>query len=657
MGLGMGWPLDAALLHAGFFLFGILLPGAALISLLPPDVEEPGGPRAFLRLAAAGVLWNALLFGVLLVLRPSGALSSVSVLGGALGAGAILVLAALLFRRAHLTALILAGARGVSLPLAVLAVLCGVVALRSFPHVSDCIQLQWTELLAAGRNAGGDSGALGFSAWMLFAGHLRADLPLVSSGAGSRIPLFLLAFVAAHALIVAAAVRRVALGTGLLILMILASYFGRIGLVEFGKDSLFGLVFAVAYAAALPRKRPEDGRRDRGLFFAAAVLLGVISFPFLAVLAALDLAFRLPEGGLRSEFRSLALFAIPATLPSIAAMSPAPRPLIAAILFGAAVLALALPERPVEIAWKASGAVARLLPAALFVGLVAAGALLMPIRLLILTRYDAARLPILDAWPPLDGRTSFASYLLASGGSRYIPVAAAGILGVLVYLLRRPERRDRSLAAIALTPMILSVLGLILAILPVRPLRPFHVWDLVKDVPLWLEGPFWGLFAVLAVDVLLGRLRKNFSDRALTIGLAGLVLVAVVAKRRTLLVTFRPAVLTPAAGHQDADVADLYQDVWDLRADTRTILAPERSFATRFLPEVLCFTFSFAAHTGEISPSDVEIAPADLPALVVVDPPGAQRLLARAGVRVVRHFEEKGELLLWIPAHGPPSKS
>ncbi|HQR47163.1 MAG TPA: phospholipase D-like domain-containing protein [Thermoanaerobaculia bacterium] len=48
----MSWPLEAALLHAAFFLLGLLLPGAAVLSLLPPADEERGGPRALLRLAA-----------------------------------------------------------------------------------------------------------------------------------------------------------------------------------------------------------------------------------------------------------------------------------------------------------------------------------------------------------------------------------------------------------------------------------------------------------------------------------------------------------------------------------------------------------------------------------------------------------------------------
>lgn len=650
----MGWPFHAALLHAGFFLLGILLPGAALLSFLPPDGEETAGPRAFLRLAAAGVLWNALLFGAVLPLRPFGPLPRGLVLGGVLGAIALLLLAALLVRRARLGNLLLAAAKGTSFFLIVLAVLCGAAALRAFPHVADCIQLHWTENLVAGRTAGGNSGALGFSAWMLFPGLLRADLPLVSSGAGSRIPLFLLAFVAAHALVVAAGARRAAFVTGLLILTILASYFGRIGLVELGKDSLFGFVFAAAYAAALPRKRPEEGRRDRGLFFAAAVLLGVISFPFLAVLTAIDLAFRIPEGGLKSEFRSLALLAIPASLPALWVMSRNPALLVAAVLLGAFVLAFALPESPVAAGAAASKTVARLLPAALFLALAAAGTLLMPIHLLIPTRFDVAHLPVLGAWPPLDGRTSFVSYLLATGGSRFSPVAAAGILGVLAHLLRRPGRCDGSLTALALAPMVLSILGLLLAILPLRPLHPFHVWDLVKDVPLWLVGPFWGLLAVLALDEAVDRFRWRIPDRSLTIALALIVLIGVVAKRNTLPVTFRPAVLASAAGHQDADVAALYQEIWNLRAETRLILASERSFAALVLPELLGFSSCGVASTGASSPADVEIAPENRPALVVVDPREAERLLAQKGFRVVRRFEGKGELLLQIPAAGAP---
>lgn len=184
-------------------------------------------------------------------------------------------------------------------------------------------------------------------------------------------------------------------------------------------------------------------------------------------------------------------------------------------------------------------------------------------------------------------------------------------------------------------------------------LRPFHLWDLVKDVPLWLEGPVWGLFAVLAVDDAASRLFGRLSDRAFAFGLGAVVLLAAVAMRNTLPVTFRPAILTPAAGHQDADVAALYQDVWDLRAETRTILAGDRSFAAPLLPELLCLSNGDIAHTGASSPADVELVQADLPALVAVDPRGAERLLARQGVRVVRRFDRKGESLLRIAPAAP----
>ncbi len=655
MGSGTGWPLDAALLHAGFFLLGVLLPGAALLSFLPPEEGETGGPLALLRLAAAGVLWNTLLFGAVLLFRPSGPLPRSTVLGGVAAATAVLVVSSLVLRRARLRTLLVAGIRGVSPLLAGLALLCGLFSTRAFPHVADCLQLHWTENLVAGNPAGGNSGALGFSAWILFPGLVRADLPLVSSGAAARLPLFLLAFVAAHALVVAAKARRVAFGTGLLILTVLASHFGRIGLVEFGKDSLFGLVFAMAYVSALPRGRPGEGRRERGLFFAASVLLGVITFPFLALLSALDLASRLPEGGVRSEFRSLALFAVPAALPAIAVMSRSPLALIAATLAVAVLLAFALPERPARIAWAGSGALIGLLPASFFVALAVAGALLMPIRLLMTTRFDSAHRAVLEAWAPLDGRTSFASYLLTSGGLRFLPVAVVAILGVLAYLLRRPERRDPSFTALALAPLVLSLLGLSLALLPIRPIRPFHVWDLVKDVPLWLMGPFWGLFAVLAVDDACGRLLGRLSDRVLALALGVAVFLGVVAKRHTLPTTFRPAVLTAAAGHQDGDVAALWQEVWDRRADTRSILAERGSLGGRGLPELMGFSYCGVTDAGETSPADVAIAPADLPALVVVDPSGARRLLAKTGVRVVRRFEGNDDLLLRIPAAESPS--
>ncbi|HQR68707.1 MAG TPA: hypothetical protein PLB02_15050, partial [Thermoanaerobaculia bacterium] len=82
----MSWPLEAALLHAAFFLLGLLLPGAAVLSLLPPADEERGGPRALLRLAAVGVLWNAVLLGAVLALRPAGPLPRAATAAALLGA-------------------------------------------------------------------------------------------------------------------------------------------------------------------------------------------------------------------------------------------------------------------------------------------------------------------------------------------------------------------------------------------------------------------------------------------------------------------------------------------------------------------------------------------------------------------------------------------
>ncbi len=646
----MSWPLEAALLHAAFFVLGVLLPGAAALALLPPDAEEAGGPRAFLRLAAAGVLWNALLLGVALVLRPSGHLPRAAVLGSAALAGALLVLFALVFRRARLAAFVSAGVRGVSLPLAALALLCAAGALRTFPFVADCVQLRWAERLIAGDPLVHDSGALGFSAWMLFPGLLREDLPLVSSAAGARFPLFLLAFLAAHALVRSAGVRRVAFSTGLFLVFLLASYFGRFGLFELGKDSLFGLVFAMAFAAALPRDRARDGRRDRALFFAAAVLLGVITAPFLAVLALLDLALRLSEGGLRSEVRTLALFVVPASLPALLAMSRIPLGGLGALVAAVAALAFALPEKPVSSRRGASGLAARFWPFLAALALAGAGALLMPERLEITVDLDAAGQPIQLARAPLDGRVPFWLYLTASGGGRYVPVSVAGVAGVLLYLLRPPARRDPSLVAIALSPLVVSLAGLLLARLPAPPLLPFHVWDLVKDVPLWLAGPFWGLFAVLAVDRLLG---VRISDWALSVGLTAAVLVVFVAKRKTLPLTFRPAILTAGAGHQNGDTAALCQALWDLRNEARALVVPETSFARPFSDHLGGFVRVRPVGVRAFDDEALRLATARRPALVVADP-ALERTLAgllreeAIEIRAVRTFDAPGESLLRI---------
>ena len=650
----MSWLLDAALLHAAYFLLGVLLTGAAVLALLPPAEDDDDGPRAILRLAAAGVLWNGAELAAVLALTPPGPLPRGPVLVAKLAADAALVLAAALFRRARLRRLARAGLGSVPPVLAALAIVCAVAALRAFPYVADCHQLRWAQGVVAGVHAAGDSGATGFSAWILFPGLVAGDLPLFSSGAGARLPLFLLAFLAARALVTASGARRAAFSTGLFLLFLLASYFGRFGLFELGKDSLFGLVFAMAYAAALPRTRPAEGRRDRALFFGAAVLLGVITLPFLAVLTALDVARRLPAGGLRGEGRALAAVGIPATLPALFAMSRIPRGVLLGLVVAAGSLLLALPDRPFAIRAGRSARLFRFVPLLLFAALGLAGVLLMPVRLEIPFSLDAAALPVLEARFPLNGRASFPVYLLAGGGPRHVPVAVAGLAGVLLYLLRPPERREPCFVAVALAPLVVSLTGLVLARLPAPPLAPFHIWDLVKDVPQWLTAPFWGLFAVLAVDEVFDHpFRGRTSDRLLAIGLCAVVLAGLAAKRKTVPWTLRPATLTPAAGHQDADVAALLQDLWNLRRDTRRLVIPEMSFARPFSDLLGDYAGTPPILAEASDPESLRLAISERPALVVASRDVERRLAGIQGgepveIRVIRRFAASGESLIRV---------
>ncbi|HUM03807.1 MAG TPA: hypothetical protein VL084_16080 [Thermoanaerobaculia bacterium] len=648
----MSWPLEAALLHAAFFLLGVLLPGAAALSLLPPADDESGRPRALLRLAAAGVLWNTAELAAVLALWPPGPIPRAAVAAAVFGADALLVLAAFLLRRGRLRDLLLQALRGVPPLLAGLAIACGLVALRAFPYVADCPQVPWAEGFLTGVPIAGNSGAAGFSAWIFFPGLLASPLPLVSSGAGARLPLFLLAFLAARALLLAAGVRRIAFGTGLFLLLLLGSTVGRVGLFELGKDSLFGLVFGMAYAAALPRSRPAEGRRDRALFFGAAVLLGVITLPFLAVVTALDLARRLPEGGLRGEGRALALVAVPAALPALLTMSRVPPGVLFALAAAAVILLLALPDRPFAIRTGSPEKLARFVPLLLFALLALAGLLLMPTRLEIPFGLDAAGHPILEAHFPLNGRTPFPLYLIAGSGPRHV-LAVASLAGALFYLLRPPRRREPSLVVLALAPLVVSVTGLVLARLPAPPLAPRHIWDLVKDVPQWLTAPFWGLFAVLAVDDAADRaLPGRASDGLLAIGLSAALLAGFAVKRKTVSWTLRPAALTPDAGHQDADVAALFHSLWNQR-DTRRLVVPRSSFARPYSALLADYAGTPPILAEAADPESLRMATSVWPALVVGGPDVERRLaeLYRGEsleMRAVLRLDASGESLLRI---------
>lgn len=469
----IGLPLLHALLSFWLVGSGICL---LLDARFPKRPEGQSPASRLLQCMAIGILANAAEFLVVLLLAGTfrlhahGATAAVKY---ALDLGFVLWL--LIRRRSAFLRLLReslpVSPRRENLLLFILAVVLGILAILNFPHVLDSGQLIITngflqhhaDFFSAKRYG------VAFSAMAYFPAALLQGVPPCTLASGFKLSLLLLVALAAIR-----AVEKLGLsfrGARLAVFgAFIFSFFGLYGVMELGKDSIWAVLFSLLFMLSLVSTQKGAGCREPVIYALTAGALGMIAIPYMAGF--------------------IVLYA----------------------------MARFLPRRLTRNGWLCSAAVLLLL---------AAGALLMPVRLAIKTppHREARRGPY-EFRKPTDGHEGFIDYFFRlkkrPDYANASPLLVAGALGALLLPLLRRRSDDPALQGMALFPFAAACCALLLAhfaqgflpdsnqqVVPQLPISTFYIWNLVKDIPQWYLQPVLGLFALLLLDEALRRVRAG----------------------------------------------------------------------------------------------------------------------------------------------------
>lgn len=550
-------------------------------------------------LYVAGLAYAALgVFGVgvaiLAVLRRAGALRTDGPAGHILGAAALAIYWAALFLTAvvafgatfgataiklklALDGLIIGGGaaygyreiaeigrdlrRGGVLFFAAAGVVWGSWAFLQFPNVPDSVQLLWTQNLLTRAAPDGASPMLGFSGLIVFFGSFFESLPLVTTAAALKPLLALIACVAAYHAADSLVPRFRNAAAALFIGLMAASEFGTRGIAMYGKDSIYGILFSVAFMSVLCR--PDAARRgiELGLYFSVAVATGIITVPYMLVAYTFWLVFAPPEEKAASTIPAIYLVGLLLVPVSVAAFFQARPPVaIAAYLalglagFVAARLAAGRFAIALRLFERLRSARAWM-PLALLLPCV----FLMPVDTPILALVNQDGTVVHESRPPLDGKMDFFAFLLEFPG--HLLLMPLGVLAAVALGFFKLGRERAGLVAVCAMPFAVLLAMLIRAHTGVPLLSNFNVWDIVKDTTLWYGG---ALFALLLVVLLAALAEKMPIARARTVILllAGAGLVAASASRIPLPVLAQPLTYSSIGAYPSRDMAAVSEAVW-----------------------------------------------------------------------------------------------
>jgi hypothetical protein len=551
---------ELLLAGAAYSFFSILALGAGLLWLLRRlGVLNPDDPAGrFATAAGLGFIWNALVFASLYYLElPKNAwayklCADMVVIGLAAGVA-----------RRELRNLS-AGRFPLPFMLLLLAgLLVGCWAFFAFPHSLDSGEIRAVQLLlqdSAGRNIS----VFGYAGLAVLMGQLVPEFPVVTSAATFKPLLGML--VASVALLAAYALDlpRKALSAAFIFVLILLSQFGTYGVIELGKDSIFGITFSLAFILTLCREDADRRGAELAVYFAASTATGIIGTPYM--LAAYVLWFITGIGHQRPYWTLPYLYAgnsviLPLALSGFLRTSP-----IAAVasyaIIGAMGFFVWLTMRCVRITfsvrrWKWNGRHYAFAIILLF----AACWWLMPATVTLNVWSNADGSAMQDVRAPLDGLTDFSEYLL-SYRRQNATFMIATITGFLACLLAVPARARVSFLLVAMPLAVL--LGVLIRIrLQLPLLSNFNIWDLAKDIPQWYLGPLSAFLSVAVIGWLADAIvPRCFAGRAVVAGAAAILLLLSVAD--SVPTKFLPlATYTSAGGSQDLDKARLQEVLWN----------------------------------------------------------------------------------------------
>jgi hypothetical protein len=290
----------------------------------------------------------------------------------------------------------------------------------------------------------------------------------------------------------------------------------------------------------------------------------------------------------------------------------------------------------------------------------------MPCKLAVVPWLDAQGNPVVEYRPPLDGATTFRQFLTTYEG--HIPplLAGLGLLGMVVACFHPTFGDNRAVLALSLFMPATTCLTLILSRSSRPPIPPFHLWDMIRDVPLWYGGIVFGLFALVFLDCLLARLLPAPWSRRALIPL-GLVVAAFAGDANV--EYFRSVLVWPCyttvGGFQRTYWAQLCEAIVRHPSPSHLLFLAKDSEAMPFM-----YSFQMYGHHIPIlvncdDAADAKSVLGRLPATLVGKPADVSRLLAhplanKLQAVEVAHFPEAGESLFALersekPAPGPGS--
>ncbi len=462
-------------------------------------VRNDSASSLLLTIVAAGIYWNTIVF--LLVFLAHWPISPTGVLfKGAAEATGLLVTALIAREQFHSVVKSIAG-DGFTLLLAVVGVSLGTWAMLQFPHVLDSSQLAWTQQIIGGGSGLPVSAMMGYSGLIVFLGALLSGSPLVTTAAALKPLLFGLhgcLSVYVGECIDARHRRFYALSFFALSLL---SFFGSYGLVQLGKDSVWGIIFAMAFMATLCRQEGSARAVEAALYFAVAATIGVIAVPYMVMFYALWLVLACPPENVGRSLAAMAAVNLPIFPTVLAGFLNAGLLPFYAIYVAAAALILAA-QRLIwsRTAHMISHRSFRFVPPFLPLIFLAPCLALLPVALRFPVWINPDGSLITEVRPPLDGQTNFFEYFLSPPFQRV--TVALGLAAALFIGFTPLARRQPGLIALAAAPFAVLVLALLRAHSTIHVIIDFNVWDMVRDIPLWLGGTVFVLLLLAACAAL-----------------------------------------------------------------------------------------------------------------------------------------------------------
>jgi hypothetical protein len=493
-------------------IFLVILPGLLILSLAYKKklLEQQDFSGNFLLASALGLFYSGLKFLIIYKLNlysnPYAGFSTTLLLDTLL----VLTVSLVYKPKKELLTLLNSFKQISFLFFVVLGVYMGVWVVFHHPHVFDSGQLMWTQNFLWSQ-AGSLSSPLvvydsysdpnhlesmvGFTGLIAPLGSLLMKYPLVTVAAGFKVFLLLISLIAAYFIVQKFNHTNRIFYTFFLFSMMLISQFGLYGIIETGKDSIYGVLFCTLFFVTLAQTDEKPRGFELGVFFLAASIMGVISVPYMLLALILWVVFSATHSQLRTSLFPIILINI-ITLPFVISAMLHKSYLIILFLYLLLIVIIYFVIKSKSVGKYFDSARVYLLPVQNIVPLlfIVAAASLLPANLDLIVWANPDGSLITENRPPLDGATSFITLFSHGSFANKLSVALAFYGFVFMAV---SKNIPKSMFPVAAAPFAVIALGLIHVHLHLSMLTDFNLWDLIKDVPQWLGGSFFSVVALL----------------------------------------------------------------------------------------------------------------------------------------------------------------